>query len=345
MSPGRAGVAAGALLLVAGLLAAVYPRPAVSRVDTASSPTLPPTAELPFVTTEPLLGLPDLPESTAASAERAALGRDLFFDPILSEDRTVSCASCHDPQHGYSDPRARSTGIRGQRTERHAPTLVNRAYGHAFSWDGRFDDLAAQMLGPIRNPREMGLPIEAAVERLVASAYAPRFARAFGGGPSDEHLAEALAAFVRTIRIGDSPIDRFRAAVGRLTPEQRAGLWIYESKGRCWRCHSGANFTDERFHNTGVGVVGGRAEPGRAAVTGRDEDRGAFKTPTLRGLEFTAPYMHDGSLPTLREVVDFYRRGGGPNPDLDEALEPIELSDEEAEHLVAFLEALSASGD
>jgi len=137
-------------------------------------------------------------------------------------------------------------------------------------------------------------------------------------------------------------VDRFRAGdFAALDDAERAGLWFYESRGGCWRCHSGANFSDEDFHNTGVGAVDGRAEEGRLAVTGRPEDRGAFKTPTLRGVALTAPYMHDGSLATLEEVLEFYRQGGRPNPDLDPRLQPVEMSDEDVAHLLAFLRALS----
>lgn len=313
-------------------------------IDSASS-----AEDLPFVTDEALLGLPVQVTGAAAPADgdvelQAALGRDLFFDTRLSADSTVSCSSCHLPDHGYADPVPLSTGIGGQQTLRNTPSLLNRAYGKRFMWDLRFDSLEEQVLEPIRNPAEMGDSVDAALARIDADeGYRARFADAFGDGVSDRNLARALAAFVRRLRIGDSPIDRFQAARGILTAEERAGLWIYESKGRCWKCHSGPNFSDELAHNTGVGAVDGVARPGQAAITGRDADRGKFKTPTLRGLAFTAPYMHDGSLATLEDVVEFYRRGGNANRHLDPALAPIDLSDADARHLVAFLKALSRS--
>lgn len=287
------------------------------------------------------------PEDNRFSAARLALGRRLFFDPLLSADRKVSCATCHRPDHGFASPERFPTGAHGRRGERSAPTLFNRAFGASQMWDGRFATLEEQVLAPIEAENEMALTVPEALARLAAHPeYPALFGAAFAGReagpPRADELARALAAFVRRLFLGDSPVDRFREGrFSALSPEERGGLWVFESKGGCWRCHAGDNFTDEEFHNTGVGASEGRAEPGREAVTGRDGDRGRFKTPTLRGLAFTAPYMHDGSLATLEEVVEFYRNGGGPNPHLDPELVPLELSDREAELLVAFLRALS----
>lgn len=293
------------------------------------------------------LGLPEsLADALAAPAAEVALGRRLFFDPILSVDRSVACASCHDPAHGMASPTASSTGVNGARTPRNAPAIVNRALGESFMWDGRVATLEEQVLQPIENELEMGQPVDDAVARLDADdAYRAAFEAAFGARPSRDSLSRALASFVRRLLIGDSPLDRFRTGdIGALSPAARSGLWLYESRGGCWRCHSGPNFTDEDFHATGVGAVDGVPEPGRFAVTGREEDRGRFKTPTLRGVAESAPYMHDGSLATLADVVEFYRQGGRPNANLDPRIQPIELSDEDAEHLVAFLRALSPEG-
>lgn len=287
----------------------------------------------------------DLRAPAEPKPAETALGRALFFDPILSDDRTVSCASCHEPEHGFADPVALSPGVHGRSTQRNAPSLFNRALGASFFWDGRVATLEEQVVQPILNPDEMGLPLERAVERLAADAdYAGRFRATFGSAPTRATLGRALAAFVGVLWIGDSPIDRFQAGdAAALTEEERTGLWIYESKGGCWRCHSGTNFTDEDFHNTGVGVKDGVAEPGREAITKAERDRGRFKTPTLRGVALTAPYMHDGSLATLKDVVEFYRRGGNANAHLDEDVAKLELTDLEAERLVKFLEALSRS--
>jgi cytochrome c peroxidase len=302
----------------------------------ASEPSVPPWAT-------PL----GLPERAVRGDERedelAALGARLFFDPILSSDRTVACASCHRPEHNFADDLPFSSGVAGRTTTRNSPTLLNRAFGTRFMWDGRAASLEEQVLLPIENPLEMDLPLERALERLTsAPAYRSSFQGFFARPPAREDLARALASYVSRLVLGDSPVDRFRAGnFEALTDSARAGLWFYESRGGCWRCHSGANFTDEEFHNTGVGAQDGLPEPGRAAITGADADRGRFKTPTLRGLVATAPYMHDGSLASLEDVVEFYRQGGRANSALDPVLAPLEMSPEDARNLVAFLRALS----
>src|SRR5262245_43642325 len=302
-----------------------------------------PFQELPAVPPlRTVLGLPERNE--VSSDELAALGARLFFDPLLSSDRSIACASCHKPSSGFADSVARSRGVRGQETERNAPSILNRAFGTSFMWDGRAATLEEQALLPIENPLEMDLPLEEALGRLRADAgYGEAFERLFRRAPEREDLARALAAYVRRLVLGGSPVDRFRAGdFDALDDEARAGLWFYESRGGCWRCHSGANFSDEDFHDTGVGVREAEPEPGRAAVTGRPEDRGRFKTPTLRGVARTAPYMHDGSLATLEDVVEFYRNGGHANANLDPLIAPLEMNAADARNLVAFLRALSA---
>ncbi len=283
------------------------------------------------------------PADNPLTAEAFALGRRLFFDPVLSIDRTVACASCHDPKHGFASTEARPLGVRGRRALRDAPTLYNRGFGTAHRWDGAAETLEQQVLLPISDPNEMDLPVDTAVARLADDAdYRAAFEETFGEPPTRTTLARALASFVRGLLAGDSPVDRFQGGASTaLNAAEKAGLWIYESKGRCWRCHSGANLSDEGFHNTGVGVNGGVAEEGRLAVTGDPADRGKFKTPTLRMLEETAPYMHDGSLATLEDVVQFYADGGRANEHLDPDMQPIELSATERANLVAFLRALS----
>jgi cytochrome c peroxidase len=282
-------------------------------------------------------------EAPVDDAARAELGARLFLDPILSLDRSVSCSSCHDPARGFTDGERFSRGVRGARTTRNAPSLWNRAFGTSFFWDGRAATLEEQVLQPIENELEMALPLDEALRRLSGDAgYAASFMSAFGRAPDRAALAEALAAFTRRQFRGDSPVDRFRAGdVGALTSMEQAGLWIYESRGGCWRCHGGANFSDEDLHSTGVGVVDGRAEPGREAITGDARDRGRFKTPTLRGVALTAPYMHDGSLATLTDVVEFYRKGGIEHAERDPAMAAVNLLEDDVPKLVAFLEALS----
>lgn len=275
--------------------------------------------------------------------EQIALGRKLYFDPILSIDRSVSCASCHDPAHGFADGEVTSPGVLGGRTERHTPSLLNRGFGLRFSWLGNVETLEAQVLLPIPNEREMGLSLTDAVDRLRADeAYARQFQAAFGARPGMSNLSTALAAFVARIHTDESAVDRFQSGVfDALDDRERAGLWLYESKANCWRCHTGHNYTDESFHATGIGARDGKLERARAAFTDDELDVGRFKTPTLRGLALTAPYMHDGSLATLEDVVAYYRRGAHGVTGLDERIRPLELADDEARSLVAFLHALS----
>jgi cytochrome c peroxidase len=282
-----------------------------------------------------------VPKDNPLTEARVQLGRQLFFDPILSADRTVSCASCHDPAHGFAGREPLAVGVGGKRGPRNAPSLFNRAYGTTHFWDGRETTLEAQALRPIDNPLELGAGVKEVVNRLQEDeGYRRRFQEAFSDGVNADNLAKALAGFQRILLLGNSKVDRFRAGeVAGLSESERQGLWLFESRGRCWRCHSGPNFTDERFHNTGVSW--GKDDLGRFAVTKKDKDRGRFKTPTLRGVAATAPYMHDGSLATLEEVVEFYSRGGNKNPNLDPEMAPLNLSKEDVKNLVALLKALS----
>ena len=317
-------------LLVAAILCAQSPVPA---------DTLP--KELPLDVIP--LGLDKRPANAdnPLTAARVALGRRLFFDPILSHDGSVACATCHRPDHGFASPDARPRGIGGKEGTRRAPSLLNRAYGTAFFWDGRTKSLEEQALEPIANPVEMGSNVPDAVNRLKANAgYKEQFAATFDDGITPKNLGRALASFERVLLRGDSPIDRFREKGARdaMTDAERHGLWLYESKGQCWRCHSGKTFSDESFHNTGVSWGGD--DLGRHAVTKADADRGRYKTPSLRGVKLTPPYMHDGSLKTLDDVVEFYNKGGGTNANLDPVVRPLGLSKEELADLVAFLKAL-----
>jgi cytochrome c peroxidase len=288
-------------------------------------------------------------DSRAATKEnsltetRVRLGRKLFFDPILSADKRVACASCHRPEYGFTSGKGGARGINGQRQRRRAPTLFNRAYGAAFFWDGRETRLEAQALKPIEDPAEMGAKVSDILSRLRADKnYRSAFASAFEDGVTAENLGRAVASFERVIMRGNSAVDRFRrlGEHAALTPQERHGLWLYESKAQCWRCHAGGNFTDESFHNTGVSWGKQPLDLGRVEVTHREADRGKFKTPTLRGVILTAPYMHDGSIGTLEEVIEFYNQGGGANPYRDPILRPLGLSQEEIRALVAFLKAL-----
>lgn len=287
-----------------------------------------------------------IPEDNPLIAEKGALGRRLFFDPILSRDRTLSCATCHDPGRAFTDGRTIAVGVFGRQGTRSAPTLVNRGYGQAFFWDGRTTTLEEQVVKPIQDPKEMDITLEEVVARLKDhTEYPILFQGSVGREPNAEDLARALASYVRTILSGEAPIDRYlNGEHDVLSKEARTGLQLFRGKANCTACHLGPNFTDEQFHNTGIAWRDGAyLDLGRFGVTGKEADRGAFKTPTLREVARTAPYMHDGSLATLADVVEFYNRGGNPNPYLDPELRPLNLSQEEKEALVTFLRALSGT--
>jgi cytochrome c peroxidase len=271
-----------------------------------------------------------VPDSNPLTPEKVALGRQLFFDTRLSASGTISCATCHEPGKAFTDGRAVARGVNDAEGARNTPSLVNAGYGRTFFWDGRAETLEAQVMGPILNPKEMGLS-EAEVERRLAM--------------KTSDVAAALASYVRTIRSRDSRYDWYVAGQAEvLTEQERTGLQIFRGRGQCAVCHAGPNFTDEQFHNTGVGWRPGPAvtvDPGRFAVTGDARDRGAFKTPTLRDIARTAPYMHDGSLRTLEEVIEFYSEGGRRNPALDPRMRPRDFSPDEKRALLAFLQTLN----
>jgi len=285
-----------------------------------------------------------IPEDNALTAAKVRLGRDLFRNAILSRDRTLACASCHDPRRAFTDGRSLAVGVEGKVGTRNAPTLINRAYGRSQFWDGRAHSLEQQVLEPIENPRELGAGVDTAVRRLVSSPlYRLRFRVAFGRDVNAQDLARALASYVRTILAGDSPFDRYANGIANaLSDEARSGLEIFRGKAGCSTCHSGPTMSDERFHNTGVAWQGGEwKDLGRFLVTGAAQDRGAFKTPTLREVDRTAPYMHDGSLSTLDAVIDYYDRGGNPAPSRDADLKPLGLTADEKRQLIAFLRSLT----
>jgi cytochrome c peroxidase len=271
-----------------------------------------------------------VPDENPLTRERIALGRRLFTDRRLSRDRSIACSSCHDPERAFSDGRPVAIGIDRQVGRRSAPALINRGYGRAFFWDGRAATLEEQVLQPIQDPTEMNMTLADVRARV-------------GLAPGD--VSRALASYVRSILSGGSRFDRFVNGDRRaLSPEQQEGLRVFRGKGNCTACHVGPNFTDERFHNTGIAWRDGALQDeGRSAVTGNAEDRGAFKTPTLREIARTAPYMHDGSLVSLEDVVEYYDRGGNANPVLDSELSPLKLTASDKRSLVAFLHALTGT--
>ncbi len=291
-----------------------------------------------------LAALP-VPKDNPQSAEKIELGKQLYFDKRLSGDNTIACASCHDPKKGWSNADKTAEGSGGQRGGRSAPTVINAAYQSFQFWDGRAKSLEQQALGPIANPIEMNLPIEKAVEKIGSiQGYQEQFQKVFGEPVTAENLGKAIAAFERTVLSGDAAFDRVQAGdKSALSIQAWAGMQLFFGKANCSSCHSGANFTDNGFHNIGVSFSHEKPDLGRFEISKLDGDKGSFKTPTLREIAKSGPYMHDGSLATLEEVVDYYDKGGTPNEFLDEELFPLKLNTDQKAALVAFLkEGLSS---
>jgi cytochrome c peroxidase len=269
-----------------------------------------------------------VPATNLLTRAKVDLGRKLFFDKRLSRDYTVACVTCHDPKLAFSDARAVARGIDDAEGTRNSPALINLGYGTAFFWDGRAASLEQLALEPILNPRELGLT-ETELERRL--------------GMTRDDATNALATYVRTIRSGNSRFDRYAAGqANALNALEKAGLALFRGKAGCTICHSGPNFTDDLFHNTGVAWKNGTfTDEGRFAVSSNERDRGAFNTPTLREISRTAPYMHDGSLRTLEEVVDFYSEGGRRNPFIAAELRATNLAIDEKRAILAFLRSLN----
>jgi cytochrome c peroxidase len=292
-------------------------------------------------------GLKPLPVPTEnpLTAAKIELGKQLYFDPRLSRDNTISCASCHDPKKGWSNGEAFATGVRGQVGGRSAPTIINAAYSDLQFWDGRAHRLEGQALGPIQNPIEMDLTLDEAVAKLnKIPGYREQFQEVFGSDVTSEGMAKAIASFERTVLSGNAPYDRFKAGDEKaLSAGAQRGMKLFFGKARCSACHVGPNFSDAAFHNIGVGMDKEKPDGGRHDVTKLLGDKGAFRTPTLREIARTAPYMHDGSHKTLEEVIAYYDKGGFANPQLDEEIFPLKLTAAEKADLVTFLkEGLSS---
>jgi cytochrome c peroxidase len=286
-----------------------------------------------------------IPDDNPVTPEKVELGRLLYFDPRLSSDDTVSCASCHDPQKGWSNGEPVATGIRGLKGGRSAPTIINAAYQQFQFWDGRAWQLEGQALGPIQNPIEMDMKLDALVAKLnKLEGYRQRFRDAFGSDVTPDAIAKAIASFERTVLSGNAPYDRFKAGdTSALSEAAQRGMKVFFNRAQCSACHVPPLFTDGGFHNVGIGMDAAQPDIGRQSETRLLGDRGAFKTPTLREIARSAPYMHDGSRATLEDVVAYYDKGGFLNPQLDESIFPLRLSAQEKNDLVTFLkEGLSS---
>jgi cytochrome c peroxidase len=322
-----------------------------------------------------------VPKDNPMTAAKVALGRELFFDKRLSADGSISCADCHAPEHAFTDGKPIAEGIGGRRGTRNSPTLLNAMFNTGQFWDGRAESLEAQARLPLVNPDEMGAQThEQIVTRLRGAAdYAGKFERVFGGPVTTDAIAKALAAYERTLVAGNSPFDRYQAGdMNAMSSAARNGMILFRGRARCNVCHTinqgfGAYpfLSDGNYRNTGVAAgaagfaalsrramqVAGDFKPtrlvdlsrqadsqllGRFLVTGNTLDIGAFRTPSLRNVELTAPYFHDGSAATLAEVVKFYVKGGNENAFRDWQLEPVDLNEDEQRDLIEFLKALTS---
>ncbi len=284
------------------------------------------------------------PADNASSAAREELGRALFFDPRLSGSDWISCATCHNPALGWGDGLPRAVGHGMKVLGRRTPTILDLAWGELYFWDGRAASLEEQALGPIQSPGEMNQPIAALPAKLRAVAeYAPLFERAYPGeGITNETIAKAIAAFERTVVSGRAPFDRWVEGDERAVSDAaKRGFQLFNGQAHCAACHSGWRFTDDGFHD--IGVPGG--DRGRGAIlTDIEASQFAFKTPTLRNVDRRAPFLHDGSSPTLEDVVALYDAGGRVRrPSLSKEIRPLNLSQEEKDDLVAFLKALTSA--
>ena len=301
------------------------------------------------------LGLPPIPipADNPPTAETVELGRQLYFDPMLSSDGTVSCSTCHSPASGMADPKPVSEGVRSQHGTRNSPTVLNSVYYETQFWDGRAASLEEQAQAPIQNPVEMAHTLRGVEQKLSADpTYVSEFKLAFGPGAiTIRRVVNAIASFERTMVSGNSPFDRWYYGHDEhaVSDSAKRGFDIFRDprKGNCASCHEVnehyALFTDNKFHNIGIGASEDKVvDEGRYIVTHRDRDHGAFKTPSLRNIALTAPYFHDGSRKTLKETVDFYVGGGNSNPHLDKEVHALDfLTGQERADLVAFMESLT----
>lgn len=284
-----------------------------------------------------------VPDDNPMSAQKVELGRTLFYDGRLSSDNKISCGSCHKPEFAFADGgQALSLGVDGQKGARNTPTLTNTGYRTSFFWDGNAPRLETQAVGPITNHVEMNMDPPALEKKLRAiPEYQKSFAQVFPDGITMLNITKAISAFERTLVSSNSAWDRYRQGDSKaLSASALRGMDIFfTERGDCFHCHIGHNFTDESLRNTALETV--YKDIGLAKITGKDEDVGFFKVPTLRNTELTAPYMHDGSIKTLREAVQHYNSGGQPNLNADVLMRPLGLSDQDVNDLVEFMKSLT----
>ena len=286
------------------------------------------------------------PAGNEPNAARIELGRALFFDPRLSGSAMISCATCHNPALAWGDGQPTAVGDGAKRLGRATPTVLNTAYQPLQMWDGRKNSLEDQALGPIGSTAEMNMPLEKMTTELgTIPGYAPMFEQAYPGeGITQATVAKAIASYERTVVSTESPFDRWRKGDERAVGEDaKRGFALFNGKARCALCHQGWNFTDNGFHNIGLRSQGDTEDEGRFAHRKVKVLKGAFKTPTLRDIALTAPYMHNGAYRTLAEVVDHYDRGGDDKSNLSPNIQPLGLSAQEKKDLVAFMKSLTGA--
>jgi cytochrome c peroxidase len=338
---------AGTLALLTLSFTGCAPSPQVTEAPKETVPAGPKPYKISFP-----LGLDaesaNIPKDNPLTEEKVRLGMQLYFEKKLSSDESISCASCHIPEKGFADPSQFSAGAGGKKGNRQAPTVINRLFSTRQFWDGRAVSLEEQALGPVQNPVEMAMPsMEVVIERLTRDpSYVADFKAAFppDGAITDVRVAQAIASFERTVLSGNSPYDKYAAGDKTAMSESAIrGLALFKDvkKGNCETCHVGFNFTDENYNNIGVGMAVKEPDLGYFTISKLEGHKGAFKTPTLREIASTGPYMHDGSQKTLEEVVSFYNKGGHKNKWLSTKIKPLNLTKQEQADLVEFLKALS----
>lgn len=281
------------------------------------------------------------PDNNIPTISKRELGRKLFYDTILSKDNSISCASCHHQNKAFTDGTAVSVGAFGRRGKRSSPSLINVAHRSKLFWHGGSPSLELQALGPLTDHNEMALTTDELVKKLNKSTeYRAYFQKVFQRPPDITGIVNALATFQRSLNSYNSPFDLYQKGDEKaLSPSQIRGMDIFYDKAECFHCHNGNNFSDNRAHNNASEIF--NEDIGLAQLTQKDEDVGKFITPTLRNIALTAPYMHAGSMQTLREVVEHYNNGGQPNPNSDELIRPLGLTDQEVTDLINFLKSLT----
>lgn len=291
----------------------------------------------------PLPTMVPIPATNLNYKAKVKLGEQLYFDGRLSSNNAISCAFCHLPTAGFADPKQVSIGVGGKKGGRNSPTVFNTAFNPVQFWDGRVSSLEEQALGPIQNPVEMAETHDNVVTKLrKIQGYQDLFQKVFGTDVNLQSLVEAIAAYERTIISTNSSFDKYVLGNSTAMSEEAVkGMALFKGKARCILCHNGPNFTDNQFYNLGVPQVGPQKEDlGRYDVTRLDKDKRAFKTPTLRSITETTPYMHDGAFQTLEEVIDFLDNGGGDDANKNSLMKPLALTKAEKGELLAFLHAL-----